>query len=217
MKFIQRYVIAALCILLAAAAGTIWYLNFRNNNYKRAAVAATMALENAYALNAETYQEADQWRQRAVQMEVERDSLARSLDERPVVETVVYVDPEPNETEAAEVLTFPDTVKLTFDDPVLSAEVLYRPAIPSALLRYDIKPMLFEFGVRCGPANQIGFRSVIVTLENTLPMDVDIQAARTDPEVCNANVLDDGGGGGFGWKSAALGVVTGFLGALLIS
>ena len=83
----------------------------------------------------------------------------------------------------------------------------YRPAAASVTLDYDLKPMTFVLGARCGPPDDIGFRSAVITVENELPMRVEVQYAAVDPEVCNATVLEVGKRGGFSVKSAALGAL----------
>jgi len=140
---------------------------------------------------------AGQFRRRAVQTEIERDSLAVALEERPVVETTVTLDPEPV-VDTVEVAFNDSTLHSKFEDETLIAEVTFRQ-VPEARWRaewtVDIKPIALSVGVRCGPVSQTtGVRPVQVTVEAELT-EVDITESRADPEVCNPEPPDKSGGG----------------------
>lgn len=178
--------------------------------YREAARRAGLYAENATAMAAENYRVADQWRQRAMQVEVERDSLAQELEERPVVETVVVLDPDPAMIDAGseDIADEGEAVVLNFEDEWLTAEVEYRPVDVTASIRYDLKPIRFTVGARCGaidPAS--GVRPAIITIDQgQAPLEITIEHAEIDPEVCNAavEVVEDGG---FDLKSAGLGAL----------
>lgn len=152
---------------------------------------------------------AGQFRRLAVQTEIERDSLAQELDERPVVEVPVVVENEPVvDTVQAELTD--STAYSSIETDLLIAEVeidLHPPYV--ATWNVEVRPIRMLVGVRCGPVSQdTGIRPVQVTVEAE-PWEVDIGRPRTDPEVCNPTPPEEDGGGF--WKgvgAGALGVVT---------
>jgi len=148
---------------------------------------------------------AGQHRRRALQVEIERDSLAQALDERPVVEIPVVVQLPPQvDTIQAEMTD--STAYSKLDDESFVAEVTIQLTPPFlAEWKVEVKPVRALVGVRCGPVSQsTGVRPVRVTVETEL-WDVEIGEAQADPEVCNPEEPDPGGGNF--WKGVGVGAL----------
>lgn len=127
----------------------------------------------------------DQYRRRALQAELEQDSLARELQERPVVTTTVVMSAEPVvDTVVAEVTD--STAYFKFDGEYVVAEVAIQ-LTPPLLSEWhvEVKPVKATVGVRCGPVSKTtGVRPVQVTVQ-AAPWEVDILDPQVDPKVCN--------------------------------
>jgi hypothetical protein len=168
------------------------------------AYAASLNAENQIALANLTFLESGLWQKRAEQYQIQRDSLAERLDQRPVVETVVTVE-VPGDTVYAEAVSQDSVVSAQFDDSVLTAEVKYRPAPMTMSLDYQIKPITLNIGVRCAPRDTVSFANpAIITVEDGENMTFTVEEGVIDPEVCNPAPVKRTGSG-FNLKSALLG------------
>ena len=134
---------------------------------------------------------ADQFRRRAIQVEIEKDSLALALDERPVVETTVFLTAEPiNETSEVVVAEEDSSsyARSSFENEVVIAAVEFRMAPLPRIATWEIqmKPIEAMVGVRCLPmSTSTGVRPVEVVVAAP-PFDVQIGGSQIDPTVCNA-------------------------------
>jgi hypothetical protein len=188
--------------------------------YREAARSAGIHAENQIALLADAAEIHGQLRDRAVQAELERDGLAKELDERPVVETVIEVQVPAATVEADPVEVDSASVHLTFEDEWLTAEVEFRPVDVTATLNYQIAPISIRIGARCGAVDPIsGVRPAIITIDRIDPapregMEIVVSDSQISPDICNPVILLDESGG-FDLKSAGLGALA-VLGTLLI-
>ena len=151
---------------------------------------------------------AGQYRRRAQQTEIERDSLETALEERPVVETVVTAS-APVQVDTVFAETTDSTLHSRFETELAIAQVSIQRFEPYEVeWILEVKPIVFSVGVNCGVANRItGVRSVQVTVEVEL-YEIDIDGSKIDPEVCNPSTPPSAGGGGNFWRGVGFGVVS---------
>ena len=190
------------------------------SKYREAARAAGIMAENQLALAADQMVIAGQLRDRAVQAEVARDSLAGALEERPVIETVVRVE-VPAETVEAEPLIADSVIQAHFEDEWLTADIEIRTVDVTATLDYQIAPISIRIGARCGRLDPVtGVRPAIITIDRVDPapregMEIVVSGSTISPDVCNPVVVVPSESRGFDLKSAGLGAL-GVLGVLLL-
>lgn len=198
----QQYLIITLATTLAA-------MSYRADLMARRARDAGIQTENLLAALDSTRLVGDQYRRRAAQAELERDELAQELDERPVLVTTVTLDPEPVSTDTLSLAATSATDTLRFEhiDDLLTAEITVGLAVPQwAVLKYDLQPIRLTVGARCGPANDVGVRTALITA-SAEGRTVDVERAQVDPDLCNpVDSRDHGGGFGSFIKGIGVGV-----------
>ena len=180
-------------ILIAAVVGLLGWQYTTINSLREQVRAVGMVADSVEAANDTTRLVADQYRRRAVQTEIERDSLARALRERPVVETTVTINPEPV-VDTVEVVAVGDTILSSrFEDDLFIADVSFKLRIDDTWIaswNVDVQPVEMLVGIRCGPVSETtGIRPVQVTAQAE-PWEVSISDSRVDPDVCNAAAPD---------------------------
>jgi hypothetical protein len=159
---------------------------------------AGIELVNVQARADTTAMVAGSYRRQTEQLEVERDSLARSLNERPVVEVPIEVDPVVVTDTLVLEQEGADSVSFSYSDDLLDARVRVR-LTPSVLglLEYDIRPIRLGLSVRCTNRNEFGARSAITQVTPTPHLPVTIDRGSVDPELCNPSVVAPSSG----WSS----------------
>lgn len=214
----QRVEKALMFVLLFLVAMVGWQLHSRSNQIEQLQLdlrQSYLVSENLAAQNSVTVLEKGYWQRRALQMNIERDSLAEELDQRPVVETIITVE-VPADTVYAPAVSQDSIIVSQFDDSILTAEVKYRPAPMTMSLDYQIKPITLNVGVRCAPVDTVSLaHPAIITIEEGVqPMTFTVEEGVIDPEVCNPVPVGNPGHG-FHLRSAVIGAVA-VLGILLI-
>jgi len=208
MRFLAWTPYVALLALVAGVGGYISHLQGERAElaeYLRVAGLHADALEVSLDT---TRLVAGRWERRATQVQIERDSLETALEQRPVVETVVTASaPAVVDTVFAEMT---DSLLFSrFETELAIAQVQVQRFAPYEVeWILEVKPIVFELGVRCGPANRTtGIRSVEVTVEVEL-YDIDIDGSKIDPEVCNPSTLATRGTGGNSfWRGVGVGAL----------
>lgn len=160
------------------------------------------------------------WQRRAVQTELERDSIDRALKLRPVVRIAAKVDPKPDTATATVALEDSMRVSSHFDRPAYQAHVevtIIRDSARIALV-VDVKPILLEVRVGCGGAGTSAghIRTASVALSAPAWATVELGRLEQDPDVCNAELQPNEPG----WKTPAkvlAGVGVGVIAGLLLS
>jgi len=141
------------------------------------------------------------WQQRAVQAEIERDKLARALDQQRKatarielrIDTLRVLANAPVDTGAAP----RDTLRLTFAERLrygaeeigaLFAHVMVPPQPDSATLVADVAldSIVVVPEVRCGAPGPAGIRPALVTVRTPTWILARADSARVDPTICNA-------------------------------
>ena len=153
--------------------------------------------ENARAAAESNMRVADQWRQRAVQSELESDSLATVLEETILAQATVTITPEPvTATTPAQV--GPEYAVADYIDEQLAASVRIKLVDQTAEWRFAITPIPLTVTARCGPLSEdTGVYPALITVEAQRLPTV-ITEAVVDPSMCNpVEVLPMDQGGSF--------------------
>ena len=126
---------------------------------------------------------ADQYRRLAEQVEIERDSLAVALDERPVLETTIEIKTVEVDT-VATVTRVQDTIFVEYVDSAISisAQVVATPPFRNSL-HYILAPIHLTVSGRCGSPDLLGHRTATISVATEYR--VDVNHAQLDPELCN--------------------------------
>jgi len=141
------------------------------------------------------------WQQRAVQAELERDELARRLNQERMatVRLTLQLDTLRTRAEAPVVIadTPRDVRRATFAERlrhggteigVLFAHVVMPPPPDTATLEADIAldSVVIVPEVRCGPPGPAGIRPALVTVRTPAWILARADSARVDPTTCNS-------------------------------